>query len=460
MRILLGIHQFFPLSRGGTEVLTLELARGLLARGHDVAIVAAARDEQRFANECWLVTEQFDEISVFRVVYGIAGRKNPFELHEQASHRLQTLKRAVELFSPDIVHFQHLHGFSAEAIPLIAALGMVVCFSATDFWVVCPRATLYQPSRHQVCSGPDSPGKCLHCYVPKIPAQVGRLLAGVAKTEWGERLQVLAPVRSLENRSAAVVRKVNGAHRIYCSTRFLANILESAGIDKSILSVKPYGVRIGQLPVHVDLPSSFTTNQPLIIGFMGSLIEQKGAHVLIDALAKMEGECKSRVEVHIYGAPDREGGQYQTDLQRSADDSGGRILFQGTFPHEQIGKVLRSLHIMVVPSVWYESAPLVLCSALSAGVPVLVSDLGGMSEVVRDGINGQVFPAGDSRALSENLAELSRNPDAIRKMRGPDGPYWKSIGDYVEEMEAEYAELLIRQSKSMNLISSGITKRA
>ena len=77
-----------------------------------------------------------------------------------------------------------------------------------------------------------------------------------------------------------------------------------------------------------------------------------------------------------------------------------RIRFAGGIPNERIPERLARIDVQVVPSIWYENAPLTIYSAQAAGVPVVASDLGGMSEVVGDEENGLLFEPGDAADLT------------------------------------------------------------
>ncbi len=68
----------------------------------------------------------------------------------------------------------------------------------------------------------------------------------------------------------------------------------------------------------------------------------------------------------------------------------------------------------VVPSRWYENQPLTVLESLGAGVPVIASSLGGLPEIVRDGIDGWVVPPDDPAALAAAIDEVASDPAAAR----------------------------------------------
>jgi glycosyltransferase involved in cell wall biosynthesis len=91
-----------------------------------------------------------------------------------------------------------------------------------------------------------------------------------------------------------------------------------------------------------------------------------------------------------------------------------------------------------VPSRWYENAPGVIFEAFAAGLPVVATDLGGMSEFVRHGENGLLFPLDDAGELARLLRRLAEEPGLLRKLREGVPPV-KTVGEYVEELEEVYA---------------------
>jgi glycosyltransferase involved in cell wall biosynthesis len=95
------------------------------------------------------------------------------------------------------------------------------------------------------------------------------------------------------------------------------------------------------------------------------------------------------------------------------------------------------MDVLVVPSRWYENAPGVIFEAFAAGLPVVATDLGGMSEFVRPGENGLLFPLDDAEELAGLLRRLAEEPGLLRRLR--DGvPPVKTVGEYVGELEEVY----------------------
>ena len=72
---------------------------------------------------------------------------------------------------------------------------------------------------------------------------------------------------------------------------------------------------------------------------------------------------------------------------------------------------------MIIPSLWYENYPLVLHEALASNVPVIATDAGGMSEKIKDGENGFLFPIGDSDTLYEIMDAVREEPEVLNTLK-------------------------------------------
>ncbi len=98
--------------------------------------------------------------------------------------------------------------------------------------------------------------------------------------------------------------------------------------------------------------------------------------------------------------------------------------------------------MLVVPSQWYENRPLVILEALAAGVPVLCTDLGGMRELVQEGVQGHRFPFGDAQRLRDLLAELLGEPMRLDMLRPrADEALLPSWETFTDELLLHYHEV-------------------
>lgn len=133
--------------------------------------------------------------------------------------------------------------------------------------------------------------------------------------------------------------------------------------------------------------------QRLFAMVSGTADPGKGHAVLFDAMAQASDDVRLLV---IGATPD-------PDVLAGADMS--RITIAGRV--DDLGAHLRAADAVVVPSVAYESLPLVVLEAMACGKAVIASRLAGIPEVVRDGVTGRLFAPGDASALRQLLSETS-----------------------------------------------------
>ncbi|MCZ7625573.1 MAG: glycosyltransferase [Candidatus Methylomirabilis sp.] len=91
----------------------------------------------------------------------------------------------------------------------------------------------------------------------------------------------------------------------------------------------------------------------------------------------------------------------------------------------------------MVPSIWCENSPLTIQEAFLAGIPVVTSDIGGMAELVQDGVNGLLFKVGDPQDLQRVLRRLIAHRGLVEHLR--EGiPVVTPMGRHAAELEALY----------------------
>ena len=443
MKILLVVHQFFPHHATGTQVLTLELARGLTRRGHHVDILTGESDSGESATiPPWLTETLYDGFTVHRLHYSNEHSPNPIGLHSSAPDRVELARTVVSRTRPEIVHVHHALGLSSSLIPAVRMLRTPVVYTATDYWAVCPQYTLLHSFDGKLCTGPGGGLDCIRCCVRRFarrPQYVARIAQCVARLRIANSRWTLRQVDAVTRRAQTVATHVNAASMIISATKFLAEALIRNGIDARLMRIIPYGIDIGAVGQKPEVPRCFTRAAPLRLAFMGTLSEHKGPHVILEALTAL-GERAREVSLHIYGAQ-RPGNAYYEELCAQVGRLGGIAEIKGTFPHDRIGEVMATHHLLIVPSLWYESTPLVLCAALGAGIPALVSRLGGLTEIVEEDSNGFSFAAGDATALKDVLLRLLDRPQIVADLQRTTLARCRSTADYAADIEAAYVEV-------------------
>jgi glycosyltransferase involved in cell wall biosynthesis len=184
-------------------------------------------------------------------------------------------------------------------------------------------------------------------------------------------------------------------------------ILESfarAGWPRSRMLHAPYGIPLPAEGARAPRPAG-----PLRVGFLGSIVPAKGLQVLVRAHRAVPRGAM-RLSIHGNTAADP---AYWAAVRRELVR--GETEVAGPYMPDDVYTVLAHLDVVVVPSLWYENAPIVIAEARAAGVPVVASDLGGMAELVAEGRAGARFEPGNAADLARVLTGFAGDREALAR---------------------------------------------
>lgn len=448
MKILFVTHQFFPEHRAGTEVLTLWFARELIARGHEAAVFAAKRSAPVYDIRPGEIEDyEFGGVPVRRVGRPRESLARSFRLNYDNPVMAERLGEHLRRFRPNVVHFMHLQGVSASAITVAKReFDLPAVYTATDFWSICPVVDL---RRHDgvLCTGPEV-GHCARCLASRqpnprvrqlarrVPSAGVRAAVGASHTPLPGVLRPLRQLRDLEDRPGYIRERVNSLDRIIAPTGLTRDLLVRNGVTPDLVEVSHYGIDVSSVASSRSEAASRTTR----FGFIGTLGPHKGCDLLIRAFKRLPSRPEATLTIH--GDPGGFDSFYAELKQLAGGDP--RISFRGAFPPGEIGTVLSEMDVLVVPSRWYENTPLVLYAAFAARVPVVATDLGGLSEVVRDEENGLLFGLESVDELGAQLRRLVDEPGLVGRLRAGIGSV-KTVEENVDELENLYNSLMRRR---------------
>jgi sugar transferase (PEP-CTERM/EpsH1 system associated) len=175
-----------------------------------------------------------------------------------------------------------------------------------------------------------------------------------------------------------------------------------------------------------------------IIGTVGRFVEPKGYSYLLEAMVELRKQ-NSNIRALLVGD-----GSLRLAMEEKAEtlDLPDILVFTGI--RRDVPMILALLDVFVLPSLW-EGLPIALLEAMAAGLPVVATRVGGVPEVVVDGVTGFLVPPRDPQALADAILRLLRDPDLRRRM-GEAGHARVAEHFSVEQMvgktEALYEQLL------------------
>jgi len=194
---------------------------------------------------------------------------------------------------------------------------------------------------------------------------------------------------------------------IFCS-RFRQQQHQSGGLPLADSRVIYNGV---DLKVFAGVPRR-PSGGSLRVLFAGRLVEEKGPHTAIEAIAELVSRGATGVKLSIAGVPSYPF-EYSDRLRELVDSKGlaKNVNFLGEIPNSQISEIYRQHDVFVFPSIGEEGFPVSILEAMSCGLAVVGTTTGGTSEILQDMINSLTFVPGDASQLADRLEEMHRNPE-------------------------------------------------
>ncbi|GAK57889.1 glycosyltransferase [Candidatus Vecturithrix granuli] len=148
--------------------------------------------------------------------------------------------------------------------------------------------------------------------------------------------------------------------------------------------------------------------------YAGMLIPCKGVIHLINAFAAVSQDFPQAQLIIVGKETDQE---YTATLKAQVNELGleHRVQFIPEVPQQELAQIMRKADVFVLPS-YSEGLPRVIIEAMAVGLPVIASDVGGISEIVQDHITGLLVPPGNETVLSEKLRWLLQSPEHVVRL--------------------------------------------
>ena len=400
---LLSINNYYY-RRGGAEVVFLEQNALLAEAGWDVTPFAMRHakniatpwaryfvDELEFGQEYGAL----DKIKrAAKVIYSL-----------EAKRKIQGLIAAV---NPDVAHAHNVyHHLSPAIFPVIKEAGIPLVMTVHDLKLACPAYTMLNKGRI-----------CERCRGGRIHNVVlNRCIKG------STALSALVLAETIVHRSLGLYAKT--IDRLVVPSRFYIDKLVEWGWDRGRLTHIPNFVDTGRITPVDTAGSGFV--------YFGRLSPEKGLETLIRAAAL------SRQPVTFVGT-----GPLDDALRALAETLGVTARWMGYQTGAALHEAVAAARAVIIPSTWYENAPISVLEAYALGRPVIGARIGGIPELIRDGETGASFEPGDVAGLASEMTRFAALPDAAIVEMGRAGRAW---------VEAEFSPAAYR-SRLLTLYGS------
>lgn len=455
---------FIPDSVGGSEFYTYNLSKSLQQHGYDVSIFSALADMRM--KRYRLLRRTVDGLNVINVV------NSHFHARTVQEHFID--RRIDKLFEeildaekPDLIHFQHVAYLSGNLMEIAHRLNIPSIFTLHDYWYICFRSRLLRPDCG-ICPGPEKGAYCATCVDPssahpmavsnypmltkllhqpglnqlvvntldKIPTslvtQARAVLFDTPKQNQDPQTTEIPLLAENKFRFDYFQRQLQYPKLLLSPSQHLKRRYEAEGY-RDIL-VLPLGYHQPERVKPLDFEGK------LNIAFIGNIERHKGVTILLNELSRIQ---PGRLEINIHGRA-KDPTYYAEAKKVARYYSKGMVRFHGGYRSDQdLPRIFSKNHLVVFPSIWEENAPLVVREALLYGVPVIASNLGGVPEVVVDGVNGYLFDPFEEGDLLKTIEQILENPTLLQKVTtGARNTKIEGMADHTLKISELYARAL------------------
>jgi glycosyltransferase involved in cell wall biosynthesis len=398
-RVLIVAHGHPDVSKGGAEVAAYQLFAELRERGVDALFVGRSGEASHGGTA--FSRHRGDRELLFHMAPG-----DYFTFQTGDPTRLwKDFRELLERFRPDVVHFHHYLHLGLEAIRVARNTlpEARIVLTLHEYLAICAHnGQMIKRETHQLCHR-ATPDDCARC-MPERPAQEFFLRERYFKSIFRDVDMFVSP------------------------SEFLADRYRRWGLEEARLMV----IENGQAPVKAPPARALRPGEWRgRLAFFGQINPYKGLDVLLEAMTRLPEDCPVELDVHgamFYEQPKG----FVERLEALREAAGNRVRFRGAYESGDLHGLMRETDWVVVPSVWWENSPMVIQEAFAHGRPVICSNIGGMAEKVRDGIDGLHFTAGRAEDLARVLTVAATGTERWERLRSRIRPPGSTLEQHLE----------------------------
>ncbi|TVQ85324.1 MAG: glycosyltransferase [Chromatiaceae bacterium] len=295
---------------------------------------------------------------------------------------------------PDVVHFHHYVNVGVETFRVVRneLPTARILLTLHEFLAICNRQGQMLKTNGRLCERAH-PQDC-HLCMPERPPPDYFLRERYIKSLFSEVDHFISPSEFLKARYAAWGL---AAERIF--------VIEN-----------------GQ-PADVIAPRRDSGSAIQVFGHFGQITPYKGVDVLLAAFARLPARTRQRCRLQLHGGGHHGfPGTFARRIEQAIAAGPQELIYRGPYQPQDLPRRMAGVDWVIVPSLWWENSPMVIQEAFRHGRPVICSNIGGMAEKVRDGVDGVHFAVGDPDALCSVLCRIIDNPALLDQLQAGIAP--------------------------------------
>lgn len=363
---------------------------------------------------------------------------------------VNNLVASVSLIAPDIIHFQALtKRCSIDEFKALEKISANIIITIHVPGIFCQRGTMMYLGQSE-CDGLFDEKRCSDCYLQKkklsylwrnffklVPMFYRKF---VAKNVKGRLKTVLNLPLQITNSYQINKYILNNSKKIIVVSEWLKNVILINGLEPAKIVFSRQGF-FGSVCDNVYMCDNKSDTDCGLVryGYLGRVAELKGLLPFINAFNKIS--CFNTSILEICCPPPSVFDQDYFNQCLKASENNRNIIWCGLIGGSEKIKWLKSLDALVVPSIVMETGPLVVYEAFQMKIPVIGSNLGGIKELVRHGVDGLLISPFNMLSWIQTLDNFSAEPDLRRKLRDNILPV-RTMSNVADDMISLYKDVL------------------
>lgn len=432
MKILL-VNKFLH-PNGGSETYIFGLGKALQAMGHEVQYFGMEHKGRAVGNRVESYTSDMDFhagglsklLYPFKIIYSLEARKK--------------IRKVLQDFEPDVVHLNNINFQltpsvidEARAFEKKRGKPVRIVFTAHDYQWVCPNHMMMIPSTGALCFacrggrfGNCAKNRCIH------DSRV-RSLLGTLEADFYRWRRTYAKVDAIICPSRFMKEQLDTNPLFADKTLVLHNFIPEAAENRRCdTGEAAESVRRGAEMADCTEAGAWRGIQKQLperyVLYFGRFSEEKGVKTLLKV-------CEELTDVSFVFAGT---GPLQENVTQTEN-----IRNIGFVTGEALRNLIAGAAFSLYPSEWYENCPFSVMESQAYGTPMIASDLGGIPELLQNDVTGELFPAGDAKALREKIGKLWERPELCEAYR-------KNCKRIKFDTSEEYCGKMIEQAYKVN----------
>lgn len=385
-RVLIIAHGHPDFSLGGGEIAAHSHWTELRRRGIEATLVAYVNQSPGHTGTTFFARSPDSNEILFH-----APPINHFR-HSQThgSQFYEHLRELLQSIMPTVVHFHHYSYVGLEFIREVRKYSedIPIILTLHEFLGICNANGQMVKTNGLLCRK-ASPLDCHLCF-PQISAQ-----------DFFMRELFIKSFFSLVD-------------CFICPSEFLRDRYIEWGLPPGKMTVLENGQPLANKPEALEAAPAGSHTRFIVLG---QLSRRKGTLLLLEAVALLPKDFRQTVRIEIYGTTQYAEEEFKACFEKALTETKDTVTFCGPYRSQDVRGILRSSGWLIVPSLWWENSPLVIQEAFDAGRPVICSNIGGMAEKVRDGVNGRHFRVNSAADLAACIQECAGDPGLWNNLR-------------------------------------------